>query len=47
VENVEGPNLNLRLTEKGQNLIYSSENQKSSREQGQGSPIFQFTGTEA
>jgi hypothetical protein len=47
VENVEGPSLNLRLTEKGQNLIYSSENQKSSREQGQGSPIFQFTGTEA
>jgi len=47
VENVEGPSLNLRLTEKGQNLIYSSENQKSVREQGQGSPIFQFTGTEA
>ena len=47
VENVEGPSLNLRLTEKGQNLIYSSENQKSVREQGQGDPIFQFTGTEA
>ena len=47
VENVEGPSLNLRLTEKGQNLIYSSENQKSVREQGQGDPIFQLTGTEA
>ena len=47
VENVEGPSLNLRLTEKGQNLIYTSENQKLMREQGQGSPIFQFTGTEA
>ena len=47
VENVEGPSLNLRLTEKGQNLIYSSENQKSVREQGQGDTIFQFTGTEA
>jgi hypothetical protein len=47
VENVEGPGLNLRLTEKGQNLIYSSENQKSVSEPGQGSPIFQFTGTEA
>ena len=47
VENVEGLSLNLRLTEKGQNLIYSSENQKSMREQGQGGPIFQFTGTEA
>jgi hypothetical protein len=47
VENVEGPGLNLRLTEKGQNLIYASENQKSASEPGQGSPIFQFTGTEA
>jgi predicted transcriptional regulator len=47
VENVEGPVLNLRLTEKGQNLIYASENQKSVREQGQGGPLFQFTGTEA
>jgi hypothetical protein len=34
VENVEGPGLNLRLTEKGQNLIYSSENQKSVSEPG-------------
>lgn len=47
VENVEGPSLNVRLTEKGQNLIYSSENQKSLREPSQGVPIFQFTGTEA
>jgi hypothetical protein len=47
VENVEGPGLNLRLTEKGQNLIYASENQKSEREPGRGSPLFQFTGTEA
>jgi hypothetical protein len=47
VENVEGPGLNVRLTEKGQNLIYASENQKSVSETGQGGPIFQFTGTEA
>jgi len=47
VENVEGPNLNLRLTEKGENLIYSSENQKAVREGGVGKSMFQFTGTEA
>ena len=47
VENVEGPSLNLRLTEKGQNLIYSSENQKSCASRARASPIFQFTGTEA
>jgi hypothetical protein len=47
VNNVEGPGLNLRLTEKGQNLIYSSENQKSVREQGQGGLGFQFTESEA
>ena len=47
VNNVEGPGLNLRLTEKGQNLISSSENQKSVREQGQGGLGFQFTESEA
>jgi hypothetical protein len=47
VQNVEGPNLNLRLTQKGENLIYSSENQKSGREGGSGKSIFEFTGTEA
>jgi predicted transcriptional regulator len=47
VANVEGPSLNLRLTQKGENLIYSSENQKSGREGGAGKSIFQFTGTEA
>jgi len=47
VENVEEPSLNLRLTEKGQNLIYASENQKSMSEPSQGTPMFQFTGTEA
>lgn len=47
VENVEGPSLNLRLTEKGENLIYSSENQKSGREGGAGKSMFQFTSTEA
>jgi predicted transcriptional regulator len=46
VENVEGPSLNLRLTEKGENLIYSSESQKAGREGGQSNSIFQFTGTE-
>jgi hypothetical protein len=47
VENVEGPSLNLRLTQKGENLIYSSENQKPGRESGAGNSLFQFTGTEA
>ena len=47
VENVEGPSLNLRLTQKGENLIYSSESQKSAREGGAGNSMFQFTGTEA
>ncbi len=46
VENVEGPSLNLRLTQKGENLIYSSESQKSGREGGEGKSMFQFTGTE-
>jgi hypothetical protein len=47
VENVEGPSLNLRLTQKGENLIYSSENQKSGREGGSGKSMFEFTSTEA
>ncbi|RPJ77488.1 MAG: hypothetical protein EHM15_00145 [Desulfobacteraceae bacterium] len=47
VENVEGTGLNLRLTEKGENLIYSGENQKSGREPGQDGGLFQFTGSEA
>ena len=47
VENVEGPSLNLSLTQKGENLIYSSESQKSGREGGAGNSMFQFTGTEA
>jgi hypothetical protein len=46
VENVEGPSLNLRLTQKGENLIYASESQKSGREGGEGKSMFQFTGTE-
>jgi len=40
VENVEGPSLNLRLTQKGENLIYSSESQKSGREGGAGNSMF-------
>ncbi len=47
VENVEGTGLNLRLTEKGENLIYSGENQKSGRDPGQDGGLFQFTGSEA
>jgi predicted transcriptional regulator len=47
VENVEGPSLNLRLSQKGENLIYSSENQKSSRESGAGKALFEFTSSEA
>jgi hypothetical protein len=47
VENVEGPSLNLRLTQKGENLIYASENQKSGREAGAGKSMFEFTSTEA
>lgn len=46
VENVEGPSLNLRLTQKGENLIYSSESQKSGRQTGESKSMFQFTGTE-
>jgi hypothetical protein len=46
VENVEGPSLNLRLTEKGENLIYASESQRAVREGGQGNSMFQFTGNE-
>ncbi|MFO7707639.1 MAG: hypothetical protein R6V84_05645 [Desulfobacterales bacterium] len=47
VENVEGTGLNLRLTQKGENLIYSSENQKSGREPGADGGVPQFTGSEA
>lgn len=47
VENVEGTGLDLRLTQKGENLIYSGENQKSGREQGPDGGAFQFTGSEA
>jgi hypothetical protein len=47
VENVEGTGLNLRLTQKGENLIYSGENQKSGREPGPDGGAFQFTGSEA
>jgi hypothetical protein len=46
VENVEGPSLNLRLTEKGENLIYSSEPQKAGREAGPNTAMFEFTGSE-
>jgi hypothetical protein len=47
VENVEGVGLNLRLTQKGENLIYSGETQKSAREPGPDGGAFQFTGSEA
>lgn len=47
VENVEGTGLNLRLTQKGENLIYSGENQKSGREPGADGGVSQFTGSEA
>ncbi len=47
VENVEGTGLNLRLTQKGENLIYSGENQKSGREPGSDGGAFQFSGSEA
>lgn len=46
VENVEGPYLNLRLTQKGEYLIYSGESQKAVRETGQGKSVFHFTRTE-
>jgi hypothetical protein len=45
VEDVEGPSLNLRLTRKGENLIYSGEAERAARE-AQGSSPFQFTGSE-
>jgi predicted transcriptional regulator len=46
VENVEGPSLNLRLTEKGENLLYSGESQKTGRESGSNRLMFEFTGSE-
>jgi hypothetical protein len=46
VENVEGPSLNLRLTEKGENLIYSGESQRAGREAGPNRAMFEFTSTE-
>lgn len=46
VMNVEGPSLNLRLTQKGEDLIYSGESQKAGREIGQKNSMFQFTGSE-
>ncbi len=42
----EGPELNLRLTQKGENLIYSGELQKTGRESSQSNSFFHFTGTE-
>lgn len=46
VENVEGPSLNLKLTQKGEDLIYSRESQRGGPEGGQSSSVFQFTGSE-
>lgn len=46
IEHVEGPDLNLRLTQKGENLIYSGELQKAGRDSSQSGSIFHFTGTE-
>lgn len=46
VENVEGPNLNLKLTQKGENLIYSRESQREGPGGGQSNSMFQFTGSE-
>jgi hypothetical protein len=46
VTNVEGPSLNLRLTQKGENLIYSGESQKTGREVGHKNSMFQFTGSD-
>jgi hypothetical protein len=46
VENAEGASLNLRLTQKGENLIYSSDLQKSDRESSRANAMFHFTGTE-
>jgi hypothetical protein len=37
VDDVEGPSLNLRLTQKGENLIYAGESERAAREGGQGS----------
>jgi hypothetical protein len=47
VESVEGTGLNLRLTEKGENLITSGVDQKTGRETGPEGGTFQFTGSEA
>jgi hypothetical protein len=47
VEGAEGAGLNLKLTQKGENLIYSGESPTSGREPGQDGGMFQFTGSEA
>jgi hypothetical protein len=47
LESVEGPSLNLRLTRKGENLIYAGGLHRPSREEGSGSFSFHFTDTEA
>jgi hypothetical protein len=47
VEPVEGPGLNLRLTQKGEHLLYSGERLKSGREPAQGPSFFHFTETGA
>jgi len=47
VESVEGPGLNLRLTQKGENLIHAGEPDKPGREEAPAPPGFHFTDTEA
>jgi len=46
VENVEGPSLNVKLTRKGERLIYSGALPKPGKEDGPERPIFHFTGPE-
>ncbi len=46
VDNVEGPSLNLRLTQKGENLIYSRESREGGGEGGRSDSISQLTGFE-
>jgi len=46
LEQVEGPGLNLRLTAKGEHLLYGSEATRSLREAETSREWFEFSGNE-
>lgn len=46
VRQVQGPDFNLSLTQKGESLIYASEVERSERESATQGSVFHFTGAE-